>query len=178
MLGSLCFLSALSSPSAASRVANRILVANKPCQRRATSDTRPPGTRVFATICAFSSLDQRRRRPSRVSSSTRRNSPFASSLTSCVDSPLDAREKVRHLTGGSIAIMCPALSARFHDRWPRWGPRPSPKQTCGFESRDVNRVLWIVGSTDRHLISLFHPGTNTWLRRSPTEAARSPHASS
>src|ERR1700722_18320843 len=91
-------------------------------------------------------------------------------MPSCVDSPLDAREKVRHLTGGSIAIMCPALSARFHDRWPRWGPRPSPKQTCGFESRDVNRVLWIVGSTDRHLILLFHPGTYTRFRRSPADA--------
>ena len=33
------------------------------CQRRATSDTRAPGTRVSATIRAFSSADQRRRRP-------------------------------------------------------------------------------------------------------------------
>jgi hypothetical protein len=41
------------------------------CQRRATSDTRPPGTRVSATICAFSSAVQRRRRPGPVSSSTR-----------------------------------------------------------------------------------------------------------
>lgn len=42
--------------------------------------------------------------------------------------PLDAREKVRNLTGGSIAIMCPAFSTRRHVRWPRWGPRSTPKQ--------------------------------------------------
>ena len=52
------------------------------CQRRATSDTRAPGIRVSATIRAFSSADQRRRRPGPVRTSTRRNSPFASSLTS------------------------------------------------------------------------------------------------
>ena len=49
------------------------------------------------------------------------------------------------------------LLTRRHVRWPRWGPRPSPKQFCGFESRHANRVLWIIGSTDRHLIQLFHP---------------------
>src|ERR1700761_3220534 len=52
------------------------------CHRRATSDTRAPGTSVSATIRAFSSADQRRRRPGPVRTSTRRNSPFASSLTS------------------------------------------------------------------------------------------------
>src|SRR5271166_5225529 len=52
------------------------------CHRRATSDTRAPGARVSATIRAFSSADQRRRRPGPVRTSTRRNSPFASSLTS------------------------------------------------------------------------------------------------
>src|ERR1700719_584723 len=52
------------------------------CHRRATSDTRAPGTRVSATIRAFSSADQRRRRPGPVRTSTRRNPPFASSLTS------------------------------------------------------------------------------------------------
>jgi hypothetical protein len=50
----------------------------------------------------------------------------------------------------------------------RWVPRSSPKQSGGLEGRDTKRVLWIVGSTDRHLIQLFHPGTN----------ARSPRASS
>ena len=52
------------------------------CHRRATSDTRAPGTSVSATIRAFSSADQRRRRPGPVRTSTRRNPPFASSLTS------------------------------------------------------------------------------------------------
>ena len=65
---------------------------------------------------------------------------------------------MRILTGRSIAIMCPAFSTRLHDRWPRWGPRSSPKQTSGLKGRDTGRVLWIVGSTDRHLIQLFHPG--------------------
>jgi hypothetical protein len=86
-------------------------------------------------------------------------------LMPCVDGPLDARAELRILTGGSIAIMCPALSTRLHDRWPRWVPRSSPKQTCGFESRDINRVLWIVVSTDRHLILLFHPDMNALFRR-------------
>ena len=52
------------------------------CQRRATSDTRAPGTRLSSTIRAFSAADQRRRRPGPTSTSTRRYSPFASSLTS------------------------------------------------------------------------------------------------
>ena len=52
------------------------------CQRRATSDTRAPGNRVSATTRAFSSADQRRRRPGPVSISMRRKPPFASALTS------------------------------------------------------------------------------------------------
>jgi len=55
-------------------------------------------------------------------------------------------------------------------RWPRWSPRSSPKRFCGFESRPDNRVLWIIGSTDRHLIQLFHPGINARLRRRPANA--------
>jgi hypothetical protein len=65
---------------------------------------------------------------------------------------------MRILTGGSIAIMCPA---RQHGRWARWGPRSQPKHECSFESLCTKRVLRIVGSTDRHLIQLFHPGINT-----------------
>jgi hypothetical protein len=84
--------------------------------------------------------------------------------------PLDAREKVRSLTGGSIAIMCPALSTRRHDRWPRWGPRSSPKHGRDFASRCNKRVLWIVGSTDRHLIQLFHLGTNARFGQLPADA--------
>src|SRR5208283_2564125 len=57
------------------------------------------------------------------------------------------------------------LSTRCHDRWPRWSPRSSPKHGCGFASRCNTRVLWIVGSTDRHLIQLFHPGINARFRR-------------
>jgi hypothetical protein len=57
------------------------------------------------------------------------------------------------------------LLTRRHDRWPRWGPRSSPKQRCGFESRGTERVAWIVGSTDRHLVQLFHPGIDARFRR-------------
>ena len=70
----------------------------------------------------------------------------------CVDGPPDARGKMRIPTGRSIAIMCPAFSTRRHDRWPRWYPRSKPKHIGGFESRCTKRVLWIVGSTDCHLI--------------------------
>ena len=67
---------------------------------------------------------------------------------------------------------------RHHDRWPRWGPRSSPKHERGFDSRCTKRVLWIVGSTDRHLILLFHPGTNARLRRSSVDTGKPPRASS
>jgi hypothetical protein len=52
------------------------------CQRRATSETRAPGASVSSMIRAFSSDDQRRRRPGPVSSSIRRYPPFVSSLMS------------------------------------------------------------------------------------------------
>ena len=77
----------------------------------------------------------------------------------CVDGASDARGKVRILTGRSIAIMCPALLTRHHDRWPRWYPRSRPKHMRDFESRCTKRVLWIVGSTDRHLIRSFTPAS-------------------
>src|SRR5277367_1536632 len=53
-------------------------------QRRATSDTRAPGVSVSATIRAFSSANQRRRRAGPVRISIRRKPPFASSLTSYI----------------------------------------------------------------------------------------------
>jgi hypothetical protein len=46
---------------------------------------------------------------------------------------------------------------RRHDRWPGCGPRFRPKRSGDFERPDSERVVWIVGSTDRHLIQLFHP---------------------
>ena len=67
----------------------------------------------------------------------------------------DGRVDCEHVSG---------LLTRHHVRWPRWGPRSSPKQFCGFESRHANRVLWIIGSTDRHLIQLLHPGNNARFR--------------
>jgi hypothetical protein len=113
-----------------------------------------------------------------VSVGLQRRARCASPSVPCVDGPLDARGKMRGLTGGSIAIMCPAFSTRRHVRWPRWGPRSTPKQRCGFESRGTERVLWIVGSTDRHLIQLFHPGINARFRRTLADADKPPRASS
>jgi len=72
------------------------------------------------------------------------------------DENSDGRIDCEHVSG---------LSTRHHVRWPRWSPRSSPKQFCDLESRHANRVLWIIGSTDRHLIQLFHPGINARLRR-------------
>src|SRR3954466_4988047 len=70
------------------------------------------------------------------------------------------------------------LSTRRHVRWPRWGPRSSPKQRSDLAGRDTERVLWIVGSTDRHLIQLFHPGTNARFRRRTVTTASPCRASS
>jgi hypothetical protein len=69
----------------------------------------------------------------------------------CVDDPVGSRASKRILTGGSTAIMCPALLTRHIDRRPRWGSRSGPKQSSGFESHWWQRVFRIVGSTDRHL---------------------------
>jgi len=41
---------------------------------------------------------------------------------------------------------------------------PIPNSTAASGSRDSYRVLWTVGSTDRHLVALFHPGTNALER--------------
>ena len=54
------------------------------CQRRAIALTTAPGTKASATIRAFCASDQRRRRAGTGSSSIRRNSLFASSLTSSI----------------------------------------------------------------------------------------------
>jgi len=83
----------------------------------------------------------------------------AMGVGACVDGRSDARGKVRILTGGSTAIMCPAFATRHHDRWPRWYPRSSPKHFGDFESQCTKRVLWIIGSTDRHLVLLFTPAS-------------------
>src|SRR5262245_34515909 len=55
--------------------------------------------------------------------------------------------------------MCPACWRGSMAAGPD-GVRDPVKHGCGFESRCNTRVFWIVGSTDRHLIQLFHPGTN------------------
>ena len=67
--------------------------------------------------------------------------------------------------GGSTAIMCPALSTRRHDREPRRGSRSGSKILSGLKSHWFQRDLRIVGSTDRHLSQLFHPGIHAWFIR-------------
>ena len=83
-------------------------------------------------------------------------------------SDTDGRFDCDHVSG---------LLVRHCDRWPRWGPRPSPKHSFGFASRCTKRVLWIVGSTDCHLVQLFCPGTYARLLRSPAEAGQTLRAS-
>src|SRR5215208_4717276 len=54
---------------------------------------------------------------------------------------------------------------------------PVPNSTAASGSRDSNRVLWIFGSTDRHLVLLFHPGINALeLERAlpPSRVVRDP----
>ena len=75
--------------------------------------------------------------------------------------PLGCKRKNENSDGRIDCDHVSGLLARQHGRWPRWGPRSKPKHECGFESLCTKRVLWIVGSTDRHLIQLFHPGINT-----------------
>ena len=54
------------------------------------------------------------------------------------------------------------LLTRRTGRWPRWCPRSGPKQPGGFESHWRARGFRILGSTDSHLVLLFHPGINAW----------------
>ena len=42
---------------------------------------------------------------------------------------------------------------------------PAPNNPAASKAETLNGVLWIVGSTDRHLIQLFHPGTSARSRR-------------
>jgi hypothetical protein len=89
--------------------------------------------------------------------------------TPCVDGLLGSRASTRKLRSGSTAVMCPAYVTRCYDRWPRWVPRSSPKQHVDLEGRRYYRVLWILGSSDRHLGELSHPAAT---RRSEGGSAR------
>jgi hypothetical protein len=85
---------------------------------------------------------------------------------------------MRTLTGGSIAIMCPA----FVDA----APCPLAQMGSAIQSQAMKRLRkprygtgsWIVGSTDRHLIQLFHPDIDTRFRPSPGNADKPSRASS
>lgn len=60
--------------------------------RRATADTLAPGAKLSATIAAFTSVDQRRRRPVPVTISTRRSvSAPCSRLGVCLSLSLSLR---------------------------------------------------------------------------------------
>jgi hypothetical protein len=77
-----------------------------------------------------------------------------------INEKTDVRIDCDHVSG---------LSTRYDDRWPRWVPRPSPKQVTDLAGRWLIRVFWILGSTDRHLDVLFHPAAT---RRSVGGPAR------
>jgi hypothetical protein len=83
-----------------------------------------------------------------------------SDMESCVDGPSGSRASKRILTGGRLRSCVRPVDAA-HDRWPRWDPRSSPKQSSGFESHWFQRVLRIVGSTDTSSLSALTP----WHRR-------------
>jgi len=83
------------------------------------------------------------------------------SLLACVDGPVDARAKLRNLTGGSIAVMCPACWRGCMAAGPDGFRDPAPNNDAAWlAGRCEYRVLRIVGSTDRHLTQLCHPGIN------------------
>jgi hypothetical protein len=77
-----------------------------------------------------------------------------------VNAKNDVRIDCGHMSG---------LLARRDDRWPRWVPRSSPKQHVDLEGRRYYRVLWTLGSSDRHLDELSHPAAT---RRSEGDSAR------
>ena len=89
--------------------------------------------------------------------------------------PLGCKRKKRILTGGSTAIMCPALSTRRHDRWPRWG--------SAIQSQTIQRLrepLAPTGSLDRRFDrSSSHSALSPWHPRvvhdgRPADAGRPP----
>src|SRR4051794_8364843 len=53
---------------------------------------------------------------------------------------------------------------------------PAPNTSATLTSLCTKRVLWIVGSTERHLIQLFHPGITARFSQSPVGAGRLPRA--
>src|ERR1700722_1052086 len=81
-------------------------------------------------------------------------------MEACVDGPSGSRAPKRILTGGRLRSCVRPVDAA-HDRWPRWDPRSSPKQSSGFESHWFQRVLRIVGSTDTSSL----PALTPWHRR-------------
>jgi hypothetical protein len=92
--------------------------------------------------------------------------------------PLGCKRKIENSDNRVDCDHVSGLLARQHGRWPRWDPRSSPKQACGFVSRSPRRVLQIVGSTDGHLVQLSHPGIDAWFGRWPAAAVFPRHASS
>jgi hypothetical protein len=113
----------------------------------------------------------------------------------CVDGPLDAREKVRNLTGGSIAIMCPAFLTRHHVRCPPTAfHRLRRRNLCCLRPDGVRDPLpsndtaskaavqnGFFGSSVRPIVisfKLFHPGINARFRRTPADTDKPPCASS
>jgi hypothetical protein len=91
----------------------------------------------------------------------------------CVDGPLNARVLCENVLIWCESGRVSGLLARHRGRWPRWVPRSTPKRACDLEGRHPTRVLWIVGSTDQHLlVSALTPlarraGSGCYRRGSP-----------
>jgi hypothetical protein len=89
--------------------------------------------------------------------------------------PSGSRANLRILTGGSIAIMCSIFRCGIMTAGPDGVRDPAPNKVAAFTAVASDGVLWIFGSTDRHLIQLCHPGTNAWGRRVPASCRARHH---
>ena len=85
-------------------------------------------------------------------------------LGACVDGPSDAREKMRILTGGSIAIMCPACWRGSTAAGPDGVRDPNPNTNAALKACAPNGFSGSSVLTDRHLIpAAFTPASTRVL---------------
>ena len=70
----------------------------------------------------------------------------------CGRPPGCKRKKMRILTGGSIAIMCPICWRGSTGRWPRWGPRSKPNTNAALKACAPNGFS---GSSVRPIVISF-----------------------
>jgi hypothetical protein len=90
--------------------------------------------------------------------------PSSSAANVLCGRPLGFKSESENSDGRSIAIMCPGCWRGIMTAGPDGFRNPAPNSPAVSEAGTLNGVLWIVGSTDRHLTQLFHPGTNARSR--------------